>query len=322
MDQEEMTAEIVSTELTEIAAMPQKETTKESQKRHYIYLGILALVALISIFIFGGIASDPGTYIGINETLDEKKGNVMALVATTTSASAAISLLPDDMGSSIADKLADFSTYFLVILAVIYLEKFLLTTLGTLSFCFLIPISCAMFGASIFRKRDSLSKVNLQKMGMKFASFGLALAFVVPVSVWVTDNIDASFEESINASNAAAMEATQELEENLQESEQEEQGIIENIIGAVRSGIDSITQSAKNALDSLGRELNNMVDTLAVMIVTSCLIPLIVLALFLQIAKMISGIDYGGVSGVMDAARYKRREFTESFRVGNSHGKR
>ena len=73
MDQEEMTAEIVSTELTEIAAMPQKETTKESQKRHYIYLGILALVALISIFIFGGIASDPGTYIGINETLDEKK---------------------------------------------------------------------------------------------------------------------------------------------------------------------------------------------------------------------------------------------------------
>lgn len=164
MDQEVITTEIVSTELTEIAALPQEETAKESQKKRYIYLGILVLVALISIFIFGGITSDPGTYIGINETLDEKKGNVMALVATTTSASAAISLLPDDMGSSIADKLADFSTYFLVILAVIYLEKFLLTTLGALSFYFLIPASCLMFGISIFRKQDSLSKGNLQKM--------------------------------------------------------------------------------------------------------------------------------------------------------------
>lgn len=322
MNQEEITTEIVSTEVAEIATLFQEEPVREDQKKRFVYLGILALIALVSIFILGGIASNPETYVGINDTLDEKKGNVMALVATTTSASAAISLLPDDMGSSIADKLADFSTYFLVILAVIYLEKFLLTTLGALSFYFLIPASCAMFGVSIFRKQNSLSKENLQKMGMKFVAFGLALAFVVPVSVWVTDNIDASFEESINASNAAAIEATQELEENLQGSEQEEQGIIENLIGAVQSGIDSITQGAKNALDSLGRELNNMVDTLAVMIVTSCLIPLIVLALFLQIAKMISGINYGGVSGVMDLARYKRHELTESFKTGNSHGQR
>lgn len=58
MDQEVITTEIVSTELTEIAALPQEETAKESQKKRYIYLGILVLVALISIFIFGGITSD------------------------------------------------------------------------------------------------------------------------------------------------------------------------------------------------------------------------------------------------------------------------
>ena len=253
-------------ELVVVEAAPEPE---RPLKEKAIIAAVLAAVAFVSLIVFANIASNPETYTGIIGTLDEKKGNVMVLATTTTAASAAISALPNDMGTPIADKLVDFSSYFMVILAVIYLEKFLLTTLGFLGFGILIPVACALFAVAVFLRRGTLTRVNLQRLGTKLAAFGLALALVVPVSVWLTDNVDATFDESLAASNAAAQEATEQLEENTQEQAQEDQGLLGGIANAVQDGWNGLTQGAQQALDSLGEQLNTMIDTLAVMIVTS-----------------------------------------------------
>lgn len=298
-------------ELVVVEAEPEPE---RPLKEKAIIAAVLAAVALVSLIVFANIASNPETYTGIIGTLDEKKGNVMVLATTTTAASAAISALPNDMGTPIADKLVDFSSYFMVILAVIYLEKFLLTTLGFLGFGILIPVACALFAVAVFLRRGTLTRVNLQRLGTKLAAFGLALALVVPVSVWLTDNVDATFDESLAASNAAAQEATEQLEENTQEQAQEDPGLLGGIASAVQEGWNGLTQGAQQALDSLGDQLNTMIDTLAVMIVTSCLIPLLVLILFLQLVKIITGLDFGGATAVMGAARTKGRAVASSLR--------
>lgn len=298
-------------ELVVVEAAPEPE---RPLKEKAIIAAVLAAVALVSLIVFANIASNPETYTGIIGTLDEKKGNVMVLATTTTAASAAISALPNDMGTPIADKLVDFSSYFMVILAVIYLEKFLLTTLGFLGFGILIPVACALFAVAVFLRRGTLTRVNLQRLGTKLAAFGLALALVVPVSVWLTDNVDATFDESLAASNAAAQEATEQLEESAQEQAQEDQGLLGGIANAVQEGWNGLTQGAQQALDSLGDQLNTMIDTLAVMIVTSCLIPLLVLILFLQLVKIITGLDFGGATAVMGAARTKGRAVASSLR--------
>lgn len=298
-------------ELVVVEAEPAPE---RPLKEKAIIAAVLAAVALVSLVVFANIASNPETYTGIIDTLDEKKGNVMMLATTTTAASAAISALPNDMGTPIADKLVDFSSYFMVILAVIYLEKFLLTTLGFLGFGILIPVACALFAVAVFLRRGTLTRVNLQRLGTKLAAFGLALALVVPVSVWLTDNVDATFDESLAAASAAAQEATEQLEENTQEQTQEDQGLLGGIASAVQEGWNGLTQGAQQALDSLGQQLNTMIDTLAVMIVTSCLIPLLVLILFLQLVKIITGLDFGGATAVMGAARTKGRAVASSLR--------
>ena len=298
-------------ELVVVEAEPAPE---RPLKEKAIIAAVLAAVALVSLIVFANIASNPETYTGIIGTLDEKKGNVMVLATTTTAASAAISALPNDMGTPIADKLVDFSSYFMVILAVIYLEKFLLTTLGFLGFGILIPVACALFAVAVFLRRGTLTRVNLQRLGTKLAAFGLALALVVPVSVWLTDNVDATFDESLAAASAAAQEATEQLEENTQEQTQEDQGLLGGIANAVQEGWNGLTQGAQQALDSLGQQLNTMIDTLAVMIVTSCLIPLLVLILFLQLVKIITGLDFGGATAVMGAARTKGRAVASSLR--------
>ena len=298
-------------ELVVVEAEPEPE---RPLKEKAIIAAVLAAVALVSLIVFANIASNPETYTGIIGTLDEKKGNVMVLATTTTAASAAISALPNDMGTPIADKLVDFSSYFMVILAVIYLEKFLLTTLGFLGFGILIPVACALFAVAVFLRRGTLTRVNLQRLGTKLAAFGLALALVVPVSVWLTDNVDATFDESLAAASAAAQEATEQLEENTQAAPQEDQGLLGGIASAVQEGWNGLTQGAQQALDSLGQQLNTMIDTLAVMIVTSCLIPLLVLILFLQLVKIITGLDFGGATAVMGAARTKGRAVASSLR--------
>lgn len=297
-------------ELVVVEAEPAPE---RPLKEKAIIAAVLAAVALISLVVFANIASNPETYTGIIDTLDEKKGNVMMLATTTTAASAAISALPNDMGTPIAEKLVDFSSYFMVILAVIYLEKFLLTTLGFLGFGILVPAACALFAVAVFLRRGTLTRVNLQRLGTKLAAFGLALALVVPVSVWLTDNVDATFDESLAASNAAAQEATEQLEESTQEQTQEDPGLLGGIANAVQEGWNGLTQGAQQALDSLGEQLNTMIDTMAVMIVTSCLIPLLVLILFLQLVKIITGLDFGGATAVMGAARTKGRAVARSL---------
>ena len=292
----------------------ERDLEERPLKSKVINAGVLVVAALISLLLLANIASSPSTYSGMYETLDEKKLNVMGLAATTTAASAAISVLPDDIGSAIANKLADFASYFVVILSVIYLEKFLLTTFGFLAFGILIPMACVLFAIAVFLRRGTLTKVNLQRLGTKLTAFGLALALVVPASVWLTDNIDKTFDESIAAYNAAAQQATQELEESVQEDTQEDKGLLEGIADAMQDGFTAITQGVQDALDNLGQQLNNMIDTVAVMVVTSCLIPLIVLMVFLQVVKIITGLDFGGVSAVMGAARTRGRRISSSVR--------
>lgn len=93
------------------------------------------ILALISIFVITGYASSVKTHAGTISSLDEKKSTVMELTAATSAAaSAAITVIPGDVATPIADKLADLSSYFLVVLSAIYLEKFLVTILGIAAF--------------------------------------------------------------------------------------------------------------------------------------------------------------------------------------------
>ena len=248
------TESVLLAEVPAVIELPEERPMKQK----VVIAAVLVAIGLISLLVIAAIASSPATYSDMNSTLDEKRSNVMALVATTTAASAAVSALPGDTGTPIAEKLVDFSFYFMVILAVLYLEKFLLTTLGFLGFGILVPVACALFAGSVFARRGSMAKANLQSLGAKFAAFGVAIALVIPASVWLTDSIDNSFDESLAAANVAAQEATTQLEESVQDEGGSEGNFLDDLFGAVQQGVEQLTQGAQEALDSLGRQLNTI----------------------------------------------------------------
>ena len=66
----------------------------ENPRTKIIITAVAVAIALLSFFVIAPFASSTETHAGTIETLDQKKGTVMGLVAASTAASAAVSLLP------------------------------------------------------------------------------------------------------------------------------------------------------------------------------------------------------------------------------------
>ena len=243
------------------------------------------LVALASIFVIAGYAASPEFHAATIASLDEKTGTVLELTAASTAASAAITLLPGDTATPIADKLAELSSYFLIVISAIYLEKYLTTITGYAAFVILIPAACLLLSVNAFARRH-----QLRRIAWKLIVFALAVALVIPASVRVSDIIDETYASSIHTTINAAIQTTEEIsvEEAAEEMQEAETA------GGLKGFFTGVKDTVSNTGDHIKRILNNFINALAVMLVTSCLIPILVMVFFVWIAKILmnSEVDF------------------------------
>ena len=158
---------------------------------------VIIALGVASFFLLGPLLSNVDTYAATIEALDEKRKVVLGLVTGSTAASAAMSVLPGDAGTPIAEKLADLSTDFLIVIAAIWLEKYLLTILGAASTRVLVPLAMVLFAGAVICW-NSRYRTILGRLGAKLLLFGLCLVIVVPTSVWVSSKIENTYEVSMN----------------------------------------------------------------------------------------------------------------------------
>ena len=189
-----------------------------------------------------------------------------------------------EAATPIADKLADISGYFLLALCAIYLEKYLLTVTAYAAFRLLVPAACLLLAAWLLAGRDWL-----RKAGWKLLVFGLAIVLVIPASVKVSGLIEDTYRLSMEETLQQAKDTTQAVEDSAQSGETEtDQGFLGGLFSKVTEGI---SQAASGLADRVGQMLNRFLEALAVMLVTSCLIPILVLLFFVWLVKFIWGID-------------------------------
>lgn len=243
----------------------------------------LLLIAVLSASVVTNYTTAPENHAKSIAALDEKKKTVLELTAASTGISAAITALPGDTGSPIAEKLVDLSSYFLIVLCAIYIEKYLLTITGYVAFRFLIPLACILLAIWIFYKKDIL-----MRLATKILLFGVAVYLVVPTSVKISNMIENTYESSIESTIQSAKDSMEEIEKNTDSADstksEKESGIISGVISKVKDGVTGIT-------DKVGTIINDFIESLAVLIVTSCVIPILVLLLFVWLIKIIFGIN-------------------------------
>lgn len=207
------------------------------------------------------------------KVIDEKIDTVVKLAAGSTAASAVVSMLPGDTGTPIAEELAELGKFFILVLSALYLEKYLITITGLVAFRFIIPLALAFLAIGIWR-----SNAFWRSIAVKLTIFGLAIHFVVPISVKISDVIYDTYSTKIQETVEVSVEITQT------QTEESEGGFLDKIGNWVS---DTTTE----VLDRFSKIVSNFIEALAVMIVTSCLIPLLVIIIFAWLVKTVFVIN-------------------------------
>lgn len=286
---------------------------------------ILLLIAILSVTVVGKYTSAPENHQKTIASLDEKKQTVMELTAASTVTSALITLLPGDTATPIAEKMADVSEYLLIVLCAIYLEKYLVTITGYVAFTYLIPIACGLWILNLF-----FENATVRKLAAKLAVFGIAIFLVVPASVKISDLIGDTYQAQIQETIDEAKNTQNVLENsNLESSttgtetnadtaknntenttEKDSTGGIfgsgSNIFDIAKDALAGAKESVSNAVENVAisseelvekveNSLNHFIEAVAVMIITSCVIPMLVLLLFFWMVKIVLDVDLTGV---------------------------
>jgi len=248
------------------------------KKQHSVALSILLIaVCLLSFLWVSRVATDNAIFTQMNKTIDNKEQNVMALSAGTMGMSVAITLIPGDTGTTLAEKLSDMSGYMFLVLIGLYIEKILLLLSGTIAFRVLIPIGCIFCLYHLFFDRGFA-----WRLGVKMIVFGIAVFALVPTSVWVTQKID----NSSNVSVEQRVEESSKKAEQIAKKAKKEtsKNILDKIGNAITTGMDNTINSAKTYF-------KNTMDIVAAMVVTSFVIPVLTLLILLFLFKSIWGIQ-------------------------------
>lgn len=260
------------------------------------FIVALVVLALLSGFVARPHFADTKTWDSTIEVLDQKKGNVLALTTSCVALSAGITALPGDTGTPVAEQLAQLSGNLGIVLAVLYLEKYLLTILWSVGLGILIPLALVLFAVSLgIHGRWSTSAV-LRRVATRVlvvAVIGMAL---VPASVWVSQKVDETYQVSIEQ---AEQKATSAADASSSKSEKKskvktDKNVLEQLTEGASSLLTSVTDSAKSMTDEVVQQVTDLIEGVIVMIVTSCVIPLLVLAAFLWLGHVLLGIDISG----------------------------
>jgi len=233
---------------------------------------LVVLVWAVSATLVKDYTTDAANYQWAIDSIDSRKATVTGLSAAAAAAATAVAAIPGDATTPIAEQIREISSYLLIVVCVLVLEKSLITVMGGLSFGVIIPTASVLFIVWLLRRKDWL-----YQLAVKLAVFALALAVIIPCSVWASDRIYGVNSESV----------TQVMEETTQQDNAQQEDARpwwERVSSAVSEGTEKLKEEAQ-------RVLNRFVDAIAIFVITYCAIPVLVVLAVLWLLKMFFGVN-------------------------------
>ena len=246
-----------------------------------LILTALAVVFLLSIYVAApGIPETKFVKTSL-ESVENSRDTVMKFSAATLSASLAISALPDDFATPIAESFADMNIYFIAILAVLFLESILVEYGIKIAFFFLIPAACALGALFI-----TTHVAALKGLAIRICLLGLAVAFLVPCSTHLTNYVASDLleyvNETIDETNAGSDKLNKATEDGSQDKTIFEK--LSELFQTAINGISDLMQHFKNTI-------RKCMNSIAILILANCLMPLLTFFVFRWILKELFQIE-------------------------------
>ena len=250
-----------------------------STKHAALTVKILSLLLIAALSFFLASAKVPESTFVKNslESVEYSSSTVMKFSAATLSASLAISALPDDFATPLAESLADMNIYFVAILAVLFLEKILIQYGVKIAFTLLIPGACLAVILSIATK-----KRFLKSFAARLCAFALAVAFVVPCSTCIANYVASDLSLYVDETIQETEDGAGKLNEAMKDGG-DEKTIFEKLSDLFQTAIRDISDLLLHFQNTIRRCMNSI----AILILTSCLMPLLTFFLLKWLFKEI-----------------------------------
>lgn len=243
-------------------------TEKRTEILAKILLAIFAIV--VSVFVLAPKLPESKFIQDTINSLDESKTTVMEFSGATIATSLAISALPDDFASPLANTLTDMNKYFVFIFAVLFIEKLIVLEGTKIALVYVIPIAYCLYILYVLSKKDVF-----KTFATKLMILGIAVVLVIPVSTHFTETVCEDYlcyvDETIEEANAGANKVNEVMT-----SSDEEASIFDKLSDAFKTAIQGIS----DLLTYFENVLRKCVNSIAIMIVTTFVLPMFVLFLF------------------------------------------
>lgn len=274
---------------------------------------LLMVVAFISVTVITPYFEKDEIYSETIASIDNKKSTVTTITLAADAASIAIAAIPGDATSPIAEKILDVTSYLVIVISALVLEKVLVKSLTIIAFKYLIPIVLAIIILSII-----MSNQFLRSLGLKLLAFSMVVAFIIPISMKASDFVYQQNKESIEQVNQIAEEEEKENKEKNTEKEtkttQDNQTNKKSVWSSIKGFLsnkteeikDTVTGATKKAIEDAKRLLNQFIDSVAILILTTCVIPILVIVLALWLLKYLFGTT---------APMGKGKEFFDKYKL-------
>lgn len=225
----------------------------------------LSLIAALSFFVFTAKLPESGFIRDSLESVEDSSDTVMKFSAATLSASLAISALPDDFATPLADSLADMNLYFVAILVALFLEKILIRFGIKAAFAILIPLACCAGVLFVITKR-----ALLRSLAVRLCVLALAVAFVVPCSTHITGVVAADLTDYVNETIQETEGGAGKLQEAM-EAENDGRTMFERLSDLFQAAIRDLSDLMLHFQNTIRKCMNSI----AILILTNCLMPLL-----------------------------------------------
>lgn len=240
------------------------------KKEKIIRIAVLLIIAICSVFIISKIATDPENYSATIRSIDDKKATVMSVTAGAAATSTLLAAVPGDVTTPIANQIMQISSYMMIVVCVLVLEKSLLTVMGYLAFKILIPVACGFLGVHAF-----CGKEILKSIAVKLIVFATVIVAIVPVSLKIGDMI-------CDVNSTVIEQGTENIDTTEIYSEDTDNSWLDNAIANIKNGVSDVSGYAK-------QKLSRLIDVVAVFIIAYCVIPIIVVITLVWLVKFMFG---------------------------------
>lgn len=227
-------------------------------------------IAVFSYCAMANIMPDNKLIVESVESIEHSEKTVANFAAAAIGTSVAITILPDDIATPVADAIAGMSKYFVMIMAVLYIEKLVVVYGIGMSFLWLIPIACCIGIVAQVIKKEILTDI-----AVKLSLLAIAIVCVVPFSTHIADYICADRMKYIEQNIEASKESTDIIKEKMQKSEGNE-NVFDRLTGLLSTAVNNVNDLLKFFEEQIAKYTN----MIAILIVQTCVIPVLT-ALFL-----------------------------------------